>query len=63
MSMSNPRWKHRPQGSTWGDFGPNDQLGELWHLTPLAHWLRAHQRHHFLLTAPPLHLPGAVATV
>jgi kynurenine formamidase len=37
-------------------------LGELWHLTPLAHWLRAHQRHHFLLTAPPLHLPGAVAS-
>ena len=37
-------------------------LGELWHLTPLAQWLRAHQRHHFLLTAPPLHLPGAVAS-
>lgn len=37
-------------------------LGELWHLTPLAQWLRTHQRHHFLLTAPPLHLPGAVAS-
>lgn len=37
-------------------------LGELWHLTPLAHWLRTHQRHHFLLTAPPLNLPGAVAS-
>lgn len=31
---SNPRWKHRPPGSTWGDFGPDDQLGRLNLLTP-----------------------------
>ena len=37
-------------------------LGEIWHLTPLANWLRAHQRHRFLLTAPPLRLPGAVGS-
>ena len=37
-------------------------LGELWHLTPLAHWLREHGRHRFLLTAPPLNLPGAIAS-
>jgi len=37
-------------------------LGELWHLTPLAHWLRAHGRSRFLLTAPPLRLPGAVGS-
>ncbi|NDY93605.1 cyclase family protein [Ideonella livida] len=37
-------------------------LGELWHLTPLARWLRAHGRHRFLLTAPPLRLPGAVGS-
>ena len=37
-------------------------LGELWHLTPLADWLNAHGRHHFLLTAPPLRLPGAVGS-
>lgn len=37
-------------------------LGELWHLTPLADWLRAHGRYRFLLTAPPLNLPGAVAS-
>jgi kynurenine formamidase len=37
-------------------------LGELWHLTPLANWLRAHQRSRFLLTAPPLRLPGAVGS-
>ena len=28
------RWKNRPQGSTWGDFGPDDQLGRLNLLTP-----------------------------
>jgi hypothetical protein len=37
-------------------------LGELWHLTPLANWLRAHRRSRFLLTAPPLRLPGAVGS-
>jgi hypothetical protein len=25
----NPRWKHRPPNSNWGDFGPDDQLGTL----------------------------------
>ncbi|UOM36289.1 cyclase family protein [Acuticoccus sp. I52.16.1] len=37
-------------------------LGELWHLTPLAEWLRARGRSRFLLTAPPLRLPGAVGS-
>jgi len=37
-------------------------LGELWWLTPLAQWLRAHRRHRFLLTAPPLRLPGAAGS-
>jgi kynurenine formamidase len=37
-------------------------LGEIWHLTPLADWLRAHRRNRFLLTAPPLRLPGAVGS-
>jgi kynurenine formamidase len=37
-------------------------LGELWHLTPLANWLREHHRSRFLLTAPPLRLPGAVGS-
>ena len=37
-------------------------LGELWHLTPLANWLREQGRSHFLLTAPPLRLPGAIAS-
>jgi hypothetical protein len=25
----NPRWKRRPPSSTWGDWGPDDQLGRL----------------------------------
>jgi kynurenine formamidase len=37
-------------------------LGELWRLSELAAWLRAHDRSAFLLTAPPLRLPGAVGS-
>jgi kynurenine formamidase len=37
-------------------------LGELWRLTPLAKWLHASGRSRFLLTAPPLRLPGAVGS-
>ena len=33
-------------------------LGEMWYLHELATWLRAHDRSRFLLTAPPLRLPG-----
>ncbi|WP_175953010.1 cyclase family protein [Burkholderia sp. BCC0405] len=32
----NPRWTHRPPGSNWGDFGPDDQKGRLNWLTPDA---------------------------
>lgn len=37
-------------------------LGELWHLSPLAKYLRRQGRYRFLLTAPPLRLPGAVGS-
>ena len=37
-------------------------LGEMWYLDELAHWLREHDRSRFLLTAPPLRLPGAVGS-
>jgi kynurenine formamidase len=37
-------------------------LGELWYLGELNAWLRAHTRSRFLLTAPPLCLPGAVGS-
>ena len=29
MSMSHSRFKQRPSGSTWGDFGEDDQLGRV----------------------------------
>ena len=28
------RWKNRPEGSNWGDFGPDDQRGCLNYITP-----------------------------
>jgi hypothetical protein len=37
-------------------------LGEIWYLSELADWLRANGRSRFLLTAPPLRLPGAVGS-
>lgn len=37
-------------------------LGELWRLSELARWLAAQRRSRFLLTAPPLNLPGAVGS-
>jgi hypothetical protein len=37
-------------------------LGELFRLSELADWLRANNRSRFLLTAPPLRLPGAVGS-
>jgi acyl-CoA synthetase (AMP-forming)/AMP-acid ligase II len=37
-------------------------LGEIWWLHNLAMWLRKAGRSRFLLTAPPLRLPGAVGS-
>jgi kynurenine formamidase len=37
-------------------------LGELWYMTHLATWLRQNKRNRFLLTAPPLRLPGAIGS-
>jgi kynurenine formamidase len=37
-------------------------LGELWYLDELAAWLREHGRSRFLLTAPPLRMPGIVGS-
>ena len=37
-------------------------LAELWYLKDLADWLHDHGRSSFLLTAPPLRLPGAVGS-
>ncbi|EHP43503.1 hypothetical protein OR16_08567 [Cupriavidus basilensis OR16] len=54
------RWKNRPEGSNWGDFGPDDQLGRLNLLTAeriraAAREIRTGQR--FCLSLP-LDYPG-----
>ncbi len=54
------RWKHRPEGSTWGDFGPDDQTGRLALLTPervRAAAAEVHAGRSFCLSLP-LDLPG-----
>ena len=65
------RWELGPEDCGHGALLPIHELclfklgihlGELFHLTPLAKWLREHQRYRFLLTAPPLRLPGAVGS-
>ncbi|HEY0294416.1 MAG TPA: cyclase family protein [Bordetella sp.] len=54
------RWTHRPEGSTWGDWGEDDQLGRLNLLTP-ARVLRASREiltgERFCLSLP-LDYPG-----
>lgn len=37
-------------------------LGEIWYLTKLAEYMRENKRSRFMLTAPPLRLPGAVGS-
>jgi hypothetical protein len=37
-------------------------LGELWYFTDLARWLAGAGRNAFLLTAPPLRMPGCVGS-
>jgi kynurenine formamidase len=37
-------------------------LGEIWYLTELNDYLKANGRNRFLLTAPPLRLPGSVGS-
>ncbi|NYT71951.1 cyclase family protein [Halomonas sp. QX-2] len=37
-------------------------LAELWYLKDLAEWLHSRGRTRFLLTAPPLRLPGAIGS-
>lgn len=37
-------------------------MGEMWYLAELAAWLKLNHRSRFLLTAPPLRLPGAVGS-
>ena len=54
------RWKHRPEGSNWGDFGPDDQIGRLNLLTRekvLQGIAEVREGRSFCLSLP-LDLPG-----
>ena len=69
-----PRWLPNPDAPGPGTHRPwlplhehclfkiGVPLAELWHLSELADWLREHGRNRFLLTAPPLRMPGAVGS-
>ena len=57
--MAPKRWVNRPEGSTWGDFGPDDQLGRLNLITP-ERCCRGlpRSRGQALLPQPAARLPG-----
>jgi len=62
---ADPRLPHRGPGLPLHEhclFKLGIHLGELWYLTELASWLRQNRRSRFLLTAPPLRLPGAAGS-
>lgn len=62
---ADPRLPHRGPGLPLHEhclFKLGIHLGELWYLTELAAWLRQNGRSRFLLTAPPLRLPGAAGS-
>ncbi|MDP6391101.1 MAG: cyclase family protein [Alphaproteobacteria bacterium] len=37
-------------------------LGEMWYFAEISRWLKANGRYRFFVTAPPLHVPGAVGS-
>lgn len=60
-----------PEGATSGAALPIHEhclfklgihLGEMFYFSELAQWLAANGRSRFFMTAPPLHLPGAVGS-
>ena len=58
--MGSDRWTKRPDGSTWGDWGEDDQLGRLNLITPekvLQGVAEVREGKTFCLSLP-LHLPG-----
>ncbi len=53
------RWKQRPDGSTWGDWGDDDELGRINLLTPekVLQGVREVRGRHQLLPEPAARLP------
>jgi len=63
--MENARWKQRPEGSNWGDFGPDDQLGRINLLTPERRLRAVREVEHGLTfcLSLPLDYPGGSALI
>ena len=57
------RWTHRPQGSTWGDWGDDDELGRINLLTPakVLEGVREVQAGVSFCLSLPLDYPGGTA--
>ncbi|WP_020206074.1 cyclase family protein [Cupriavidus sp. WS] len=57
------RWKNRPDGSNWGEFGPDDQLGRLNLITPdkVRDAAREIRTGNTFCLSLPLDLPGGNA--
>jgi len=58
-----PRWRGRPTGSSWGDFGPEDQIGRMNLITPeirIAAVQEVREGVAFCLSLP-LDFPGGTA--
>ena len=63
--MPNPRWKIKPAGSTWGDFGPDDQLGRLNLVTPekVKQGVAEVREGRSFCLSMPLDYPGAISSI
>jgi len=57
------RWTNRPEGSTWGDFGDDDELGRINLLTPekVLQGVREVQAGISFCLSLPLDFPGGTA--
>ena len=57
------RWKQRPPGSTWGDWGDDDELGRINLLTPekVLQGVREVQAGISFCLSLPLDFPGGTA--
>src|SRR5690606_17369282 len=57
------RWTNRPEGSNWGDFGPDDQLGRVNLLTPeqVLKGVQEVKEGRVFCLSLPLDLPGGMA--
>lgn len=60
MTAATRRWSRRPEGSNWGDFGPDDQLGRLNLITPdvVLRAIREVRLGLSVCLSLPLNLPG-----